>query len=71
MSNGGYGKIAHTIDGASIASEASRATLYREHKAGRLRIIKVGRRSYIMDDDLRAWLAGMPTLNGAGSESAR
>jgi excisionase family DNA binding protein len=38
-----------------------RSFIYEEIKEGRLRIRKAGRRSLVFDDDLRAWLASLPT----------
>jgi excisionase family DNA binding protein len=47
-----------------------RTRLYGEISAGRLRIVKVGRRSLILADDLRRWLNGLPSVSGAGDGKA-
>jgi excisionase family DNA binding protein len=39
-----------------------RTKTYDEIKAGRLRIVKVGRRSLITETDAEAWLAALPSL---------
>jgi excisionase family DNA binding protein len=57
--------LAHSIDGAAARANVGRVTLYEEINAGRLRARKVGRRTIILDDDLRAWLASLPVLKGA------
>jgi excisionase family DNA binding protein len=38
----------------------SRASIYREVKSGRLRFVKVGKRSLIDADDAESWLAALP-----------
>lgn len=35
-------------------------TLYAERNAGRLRMLKVGRRSLVTVDAIQAWLAALP-----------
>ena len=39
-----------------------RTKTYHEIKAGRLRIVKVGRRSLVTETDAEAWLAALPSL---------
>jgi len=39
-----------------------RTKTYQEIKAGRLRIVKVGRRSLVREKDAEAWLAALPSL---------
>lgn len=56
------GKVAHTIDGACEAAGIGRSTLYLAIKNGDLRARKLGSRTLIMDEDLRAWLAALPPL---------
>jgi hypothetical protein len=57
--------LAHTIVNASRISRCGRTTLYAEIKARRLTARKVGRRTIILDEDLRRWLASLPTMNAA------
>ena len=52
-------KFAYTVVEAARATSISRSTLYEEVRDGRLRLIKVGRRSLILDEDLRAWLGSL------------
>jgi hypothetical protein len=49
-------KLVYTILEAARESTMSRAYLYDEIKAGRLRILKFGARTAILGEDLRAWL---------------
>jgi hypothetical protein len=37
--------------------------LYEEIRAGRLVATKIGRRTVILDDDLKAWLSRLPKLS--------
>jgi excisionase family DNA binding protein len=39
-----------------------RTTIYGAIKAGALKARKIGRRTIILDEDLRAWLASLPML---------
>jgi len=50
-------QLAHTIDDALDALRVSRATLYREIQAGRVRTYKIGTRRYISDKALREYVA--------------
>jgi excisionase family DNA binding protein len=49
--------LAYDIKGACRAVPVSRGTLYSEIRAGRLKKIKLGRRTLILAEDLKAWLA--------------
>ena len=48
--------LAVSIPEASRISSCGRSTLYSEIKSGHLKIRKVGRRTIVVLDDLRAWL---------------
>lgn len=39
------------------AAGVSRTTIYKEIKLGRLKITKIGRRSVILPENFKAWLA--------------
>jgi predicted DNA-binding transcriptional regulator AlpA len=52
----GTERLARSIPEFSLHVGVGRSTIYLEIKAGRLRRIKVGKRSIIGDDDGRAWL---------------
>jgi excisionase family DNA binding protein len=49
--------LAHQLPSASRASGISRSRLYELIKTRELPIVKVGRRTLITDDDLRALIA--------------
>jgi excisionase family DNA binding protein len=49
-------KIGYSIEEAVLASSVGRSLIYEEIRAGNLRATKIGRRTVILADDLRAWL---------------
>lgn len=53
-------KIAHTIEQAAHISACSRTSLFAAMKTGHLKARKNGRRTIILDSDLRTWLAQLP-----------
>jgi excisionase family DNA binding protein len=59
------GKIAHSIDGACEAADVGRTSIYEAIRAGDLKARKLGRRTIILDEDLRAWLAALPLATEA------
>lgn len=54
-------RIAFDIVEAARAARLSRATIFAELNAGRLKARKYGRRTVILRDDLMAWLNSLPT----------
>lgn len=49
-------RIAYTIDELCQVVGISRAMIYKEIKAQRLRVRKVGKRTVVPVDEVRAWL---------------
>jgi excisionase family DNA binding protein len=56
---------AHTIVEAAREAKIGRTLLYEAIKSGNLKARKVGRRTIIIDDDLRNWLASLPVAGAA------
>jgi hypothetical protein len=52
------GALALSIDQLSARTSFGRTFLYSEIKAGRLRLIKKGRRSIVLLEDAQRWLRG-------------
>ena len=52
--------LAHSVEQAATRANCGRTTLYEEIKSGALAARKIGRRTIILDEDLRAWLAKLP-----------
>jgi len=45
-----------------------RETAYKQIREGKLRAVKVGRRTLILDEDARAWASSLPDIRTTGSE---
>ena len=56
-------KLAYSINETLAVVPFSRAYLYQQIAAGRLRVRKSGRRTIVMADDLRQWLDSLETVN--------
>ncbi|WP_420839429.1 helix-turn-helix domain-containing protein [Bradyrhizobium oropedii] len=54
--------LAHSIPEACTATRVSRTLLYEAIRAGTLRAVKNGRRTLILDEDLRTWIKSLPTF---------
>ena len=50
------GRLTYTIPQVCEAVNTSRSLLYQEIQAGRLRILKLGRKTLITDAALREWV---------------
>jgi excisionase family DNA binding protein len=53
-------QLALSIVEAAQAAAISRSTLYEAIGRGELRVLKIGRRSVILVEDLSDWLRGRP-----------
>jgi excisionase family DNA binding protein len=56
--------LALGLDGAAEATGVSRRTLQRAIAAGALPVTRVGKRTLIRVDDLRAWLDRLTRIQG-------
>jgi excisionase family DNA binding protein len=54
--------LVHSIAEACEATDTGRTALYEAIKSGALRAIKRGRRTLILDGDLRRWLETLPPI---------
>jgi excisionase family DNA binding protein len=54
--------LAHTVEDAARESTICRTYVYGAIKSGELKARKAGRRTLILDEDLRAWLASPPSI---------
>lgn len=58
-----FDQLAYSIEETARITSLGRTALYDEIKAGRLKARKAGRRTVILDSDLRAWLASLLPLH--------
>ena len=63
--------LGYTVAQAVKATGIGRTTIYADLKSGRLAARKRGKRTIILADDLRAYLASLPLKNDALREAAR
>ena len=54
--------LAHSISDACSMACVGRTALYEAIRAGTLRAVKRGRRTLILDDDLRRWVQSLPPV---------
>ena len=54
--------VAYSIEAAAKASHTGRTSLYAEIKAGRLRAIKLGKRTLVTAEALAEWLNALPAM---------
>jgi excisionase family DNA binding protein len=54
--------LAHSISEACSIARAGRTSLYEAIRSGALRAVKRGRRTLILDDDLRRWVQSLPSV---------
>jgi excisionase family DNA binding protein len=55
---------AYTVAETLVRLNLSRDTFYRLIREGKLSARKVGRKTLVLDSDLRAFLEGLPRLGG-------
>jgi excisionase family DNA binding protein len=54
--------LAHSVSEACSIARAGRTSLYEAIRTGALRAVKRGRRTLILDDDLRRWVQSLPPV---------
>jgi excisionase family DNA binding protein len=62
--------MAFTVDEASMVSRIGRNNLYLAVQTGALRARKLGKKTLILRDDLRAWLESLPPAPSGGASEA-
>jgi hypothetical protein len=54
--------LVHSIPEACLIACAGRTALYAAIRTGELRAVKRGRRTLVLDDDLRRWVQSLPSV---------
>ena len=57
--------LAHSVEEAATRANCGRTTVYAAIKSGALKARKIGRRTIILEEDLRRWLVSLPMQGGA------
>jgi excisionase family DNA binding protein len=55
-------QLLHSIAEACAMTHASRTSLYLAIRSGRLRAVKRGRRTFVLNEDLRRWVRSLPSI---------
>ena len=69
MSEDASPKLAHSIESVRRTTDLGRTFIYNAIRSGELEARKAGRRTIILDTDLRDWLARLPSCSAHGEAS--
>jgi excisionase family DNA binding protein len=61
--------LVHTVPEACAITHTGRTALYEAIRSGKLRAVKRGRRTLILDEDLRQWVQALPPVNHPNHQS--
>jgi excisionase family DNA binding protein len=59
--------LAYSVPQAGLIANAGRTSIYEAISSGQLRAVKRGRRTLILDEDLRRWLHSLPQIEAKAS----
>jgi hypothetical protein len=65
MSQADFSKLAYSIGELANKGPIPRSSIYNQIASGRFRARKIGRRTIILDEDWRTFLAGTPIVEPA------
>jgi hypothetical protein len=61
--------IAHSVEGVLKIVPCGRTTVFAAISSGALKARKIGRRTIILDEDLRSWLMALPSKHVEGCQT--
>jgi excisionase family DNA binding protein len=62
-------KLIHSVHSACSTTHTGKTALYEAIRSGALRAVKRGRRTLILDDDLRRWVHNLPPIKVKSTQS--
>lgn len=62
-------RLAYTIKEFMARASVGRSFVYEEIAAGRLRAVKAGRKTLILEEDARAWFATLPSMESQSKQA--
>jgi excisionase family DNA binding protein len=65
-----HSTLAYSVPEAGQIANAGRTSIYEAINSGELRAVKRGRRTLILDEDLRQWLQSLPQVKAKATRTS-
>ncbi|WP_375143982.1 helix-turn-helix domain-containing protein [Bradyrhizobium sp. Ash2021] len=66
-----HSPLAYSVPEACLIACAGRTAIYEAIRSGALRAVKRGRRTLVLDDDLRRWVQSLPSITAQPARRER